>query len=352
MSDYNLTWITKSLAVGSAPMSFADLDFIKEHGVDAIVNLCGEYCDLHELEEKSGFEVYYIPIPDETAPDMAELEKGLQWLDEAIYLGKKVLVHCRHGIGRTGTFVTGYLVRRGLGLKMAEKKLKGSRAQASNYSQWQLLKKYGKKEGKLTIREPSLENSHLVDLGSFFSEYEALVGEIGNSSSATKEPPSGCGIDSSQGCFRYFELQLIEAVYLSHKINKVLTAKQRQQAVDQAVETNKVIRKLVRTNQINSREDLANLYLSKLLGCPLNVNEHCLIPNFRPLGCQLFGQSQARFSPEKIKDMLSATSRSVFLALTGVFPQENLFLVSCADTVSGRFAQIFFHYLASVNIDQ
>ncbi|MGQ9500375.1 MAG: protein-tyrosine phosphatase family protein [Dissulfurimicrobium sp.] len=50
------------------------------------------------------------------------MERALAWLDEAIYLGKKVLVHCRHGIGRTGTFVTAYLIRRGLGLKLAAKK--------------------------------------------------------------------------------------------------------------------------------------------------------------------------------------------------------------------------------------
>ena len=76
MSDYTLTWITESLAVGHAPMSYDDLDYIRAQGIGAIVNLCGEFCDLHEIEEQSGFEVYFLPIPDETAPDMAELEKG------------------------------------------------------------------------------------------------------------------------------------------------------------------------------------------------------------------------------------------------------------------------------------
>ena len=128
MAGYQLTWITDDLAVGYAPMSYDELDAIRAQGIDAIVNLCGEFCDLHEIEENSGFEVYYLPIEDECAPEMASMETALDWLDEAIYLGKKVLVHCRHGIGRTGTFVTSYLLRRGLGLKAAEKRLRHTRA--------------------------------------------------------------------------------------------------------------------------------------------------------------------------------------------------------------------------------
>lgn len=59
MSDYPLTWITNHLAVGHAPMSYDELDSIKSQGIDAIVNLCGEYSDLHEIEEASGFEVFF-----------------------------------------------------------------------------------------------------------------------------------------------------------------------------------------------------------------------------------------------------------------------------------------------------
>ena len=39
---YTLTWITSQLAVGSAPMSYEDLEAITEQGINAIVNLCGE----------------------------------------------------------------------------------------------------------------------------------------------------------------------------------------------------------------------------------------------------------------------------------------------------------------------
>jgi len=145
MQKYRLKWVTDNLAVGYAPMSYADLDEIKNQGVNAIINLCAEYCDLHEIEEKTGFEVYYLPIIDEQAPDMEEMEKALDWLDEAIDVGKKILVHCRFGIGRTGTFVTAHLVRKGCSLKVAGKKMKHTCSAPQSYKQWKLLKKYAKK---------------------------------------------------------------------------------------------------------------------------------------------------------------------------------------------------------------
>lgn len=175
---YIPTWITKNLAVGHAPMSYDELASLKEQGITAIVNLCGEFCDLHEIEAKAGFEVFYLPIDDNTAPKMEEMEKGLAWLDEAVYLGKKVLVHCHHGIGRTGTFVTAYLLRRGLGMKKAGKKMKSTRANPTVFSQWWLLRKFGKKEGVLTVREPTPENRNALDLSHFYSRYERLLEKV------------------------------------------------------------------------------------------------------------------------------------------------------------------------------
>ena len=88
-TTYSLDWITDSLAVGQAPMSYDSLDFIRAQGIGAIMNLCAEFCDLHWIEADAGFQVYYFPIPDEEAPDLPELEKALDWLDECLYLGKK-----------------------------------------------------------------------------------------------------------------------------------------------------------------------------------------------------------------------------------------------------------------------
>lgn len=145
MTEYTLSWISDHLAVGHAPMSFADLESIRDQGVTAIVNLCAEYCDLHQIETGKGFAVFYLPVFDECAPDMAALEEGLDWVDRAMADGHKILVHCHHGIGRSGTFLTAHLLRRGMDLKAAEKHLKKSRAAPTNYCQWKLLRRYHRK---------------------------------------------------------------------------------------------------------------------------------------------------------------------------------------------------------------
>ncbi len=94
-----------------------DLDAVKTQGIDAIINLCGEFCDLHEIQTDSGFEVYYLPVPDECAPDMEAMELAFKWLDNRLAEKRKVLVHCRFGMGRTGTFITAYgMIDNSLGL--------------------------------------------------------------------------------------------------------------------------------------------------------------------------------------------------------------------------------------------
>lgn len=122
-----------------------DLDAVKAAGIDAIVNLCGEFCDLHDIQTEAGFDVYYLPIPDECAPDMAAMEAAFAWLDDTIAEGRKALVHCRFGVGRTGTFVTAYLMKKGLDMKAAGKALKSTRANPTQYCQWKMLRTYKKK---------------------------------------------------------------------------------------------------------------------------------------------------------------------------------------------------------------
>ena len=357
MSDYRLTWITDYLAVGHAPMSYADLDMIRDEGINAIVNLCGEFCDLHEIEEQSGFEVLYLPIPDECAPEMEEMEKALAWLDESIYLGKKVLVHCRHGIGRTGTFVTSYLLRKGMGLKVAGKKLKGTSANPTNYSQWRLLKKYSKKTGTLKIREPSLENKNIVDLSTYFLEYEALVNKINEDIEALNNSypqVSSCGAENDDCCYRYVDLDLMEAIYLSNAMNRLLGSDFRKHIIHKAAEIGRRIRQMTARQHPNDngikagKEALAEAYDGERILCALNNRHRCSLYNYRPISCRLHGLPAGAIDQSLIFHTLKDLSRNVFFSFSGSFLDAGSLSFALADTLSGKFVQQYFYYLANL----
>ncbi|MCP4114823.1 MAG: dual specificity protein phosphatase family protein [Desulfobacteraceae bacterium] len=330
MPDYNISWVTSQLAVGRAPMSYAELDLIRAQGIDAIINLCAEFSDLHELEEGSGFEVFYLPVWDDEAPAMEEMETGLAWLDEAIYLGKKVLVHCRHGIGRSGTLVSSYLLRKGLDLKGAAKKLKLTRAAPTSPTQKKLLKRYGKRSGTLTIREPSLEHRNTVDLTPYIDDYEALIQKISIHVEAASKACGyrfECGSKHHQCCFEPFEIQLIEAICLHRKINRSLTSDLRETVIAEA----------------------RNMDNTRTAPCPLFQDEGGVLHEFRPIRCRIHGVPQGLIDEHTLQARLTTLSSNVFLALSGRFPGKAPLGFSIAQVVSGKFIEEYFQLIARLS---
>ncbi len=326
MSPYQLTWITENLAAGRAPMSYAEFDEVKASGINAIVNLCAEFSDLHELETLAGFEVFYLPCWDEETPEPGDMEKALAWLDEAIYLGKKILIHCRHGFGRTGTFITAYMIRRGVGLKAANKKLKAIKAMPSSYGQWKLLKKYNKQTCVLTIREPSLELKPKVNLSDYFSDYEALIKKIDQQVENQKKnsliiwPHKECRCSHEE-----FDIQLVEAIYLHSKVNEHFTSHQRRSLIERAAATK-----------------------NNAMPCPFYNNLECEIYNRKPARCRLCGVTGLSKDEQDIYENLFELSQAVFLALSGDLMPDTEFKFSIADTVSGKFIHKYFHYLSGI----
>ena len=175
MKKYPVTWITADLAVGYAPRSHNDLNAIRSQGIEAIVNLCAECYDLCASEQNAGFDVYFVPVPDEEAPGLEELENAVAWVADHLNSGKKVLVHCRFGIGRTGTFVAAYLMSRGHSLKTAIRKMKHTPSIPMSRNQWDVLKRYSEKLGISKAGVPELQDKIEPTSDSFFKKWEAML---------------------------------------------------------------------------------------------------------------------------------------------------------------------------------
>lgn len=319
------TWITDHLAVGPAPMSFAALDDLRSQGVRCILNLCAEFTDLHSIEAEQGFEVYHLPIEDEEAPDLAELDKALDWLDEAIYLGKKVFIHCRHGIGRTGTVLNAYILRRGLGHRRAWLKLRRLRSQPANFRQWRMVRRYGKGAVPLTVRPPTLEHKSFLNLEPFFADYQALVRQVEDACAAQPAPLERCGREHTRCCREPFGMPLVEAVHLNARVNALLSREDRKAAIDRASDGHSA---------------------AAGAGCPLLQSGACKVFDDRPLRCRLQDlppDVAARLEAE-LAPALAKASREIHQALTGQFLPEGFPRFSVAEAVSGRYVQVFFDW--------
>ena len=378
MTAYRVQWITEYLALGHAPMSYDELDSIRTQGIHAIVNLCGEFCDLHKIESDQGFEVYYLPTSDDEAPTLQDLEKALDWLDEAIYLGKKVLVHCRQGIGRTGTFVTAYLLRKGFGMKLARKKVEKTRAGFTSFPQWRLLRRYTKNSGELTFRVPLLESKRTVDLKPFFQDYEILLAQVDEAfkkAAAENSSLLSCGLETEACCFRLVDLQLVEAAYLSHTMNKTLRTAERKAAIGRAIEVVRRVQELRRQLEQEGWQGddkrLHMLYDQEKIKCPLNLEAKCILYGARPIGCRIYGLSiSAEVQPENSGDLAEKTklfepeadlaevsqslqrlSRNVLHALTSILPNNDGPIFTLPSTVAGRFVQEYFQWIATSSFD-
>lgn len=111
-----------------------------------------------------------LPIKDGTVPTFLQVEKFLHHATDTIKKGKKVVVYCHAGVGRTGTFLAIYLMNKyKMDANTALKQLRSERPQSLQYNlnDWSV--------DPFKIRDPEIYERNLLQERYLQFYYEQVI---------------------------------------------------------------------------------------------------------------------------------------------------------------------------------
>jgi protein-tyrosine phosphatase len=108
--------------------------------IGAVVDLRYEACDDAAVLREHGVVFLHLPTLDHHAVSQAMLDEGVAFAAEQFETGRRLLIHCEHGIGRSALLALCVLADRGMepleALKLAKSRRERVSPSPAQYEAW------------------------------------------------------------------------------------------------------------------------------------------------------------------------------------------------------------------------
>lgn len=134
------TWIeSERILAGSIPQQIEDLEALKAQGITSILTLTrrdiATYPSAADWLNANSYFWTQRAIPDNGLSDDLTMFSAARYIAGSFKMGRPIYVHCRGGIGRTGTVLLAYYVLdRGMSLERAREMVRVRRNYEGNAS--------------------------------------------------------------------------------------------------------------------------------------------------------------------------------------------------------------------------